>query len=519
MGVVFFNGAGGPSSSVKGLLVTDLTTLIGTQDKQVVETVGYHAEGDGGGGVFYWEAGSVVAANGGTVFGSLASGRWFRRYFGGDINIKWFGAKGDGVTNDSPSFDLALSIIDTKGITIRIPFGVYNLSKAIEIAPVVGQTGQSCWSFVGEGSSTYVNDIFGGAQWPGSVYGSVLYFSNPANAGFKSTDVTLKVKPYFEKLALLGPGSGTQAAIDGASTGTFWAIGYRDLGIYNFYKGIHVATFYSSQNMCNLHIRGCNTGIHLSDSTNLSFFGTQIERCTIGILSSGEGVVAGGTLNTAFYGGLIQSCTTGISINDTTFGFLMSNFWFEQNTRSIDLSCTFGSARSLTFEACRESSGFTILEPAVNSVRGVTLIGCDMPGVVWPVGGKIVEVNNLLGTQTTLALSVSAGDANIANWTDPVVIFDGGNASGTYTPDWLQNRHIVLVLTGDITIQLPTNMPRGAEIEFVFRQTGIGGWTVAWAGGYITDWSDVGSAVNKIASIRFRKYAVWTIQTSRLGWT
>ena len=50
------------------------------------------------GGVFIYRPTGV--ANGGTIFDSSSTGKWHRQYDGA-VNVKWFGAKGDGVTDDT----------------------------------------------------------------------------------------------------------------------------------------------------------------------------------------------------------------------------------------------------------------------------------------------------------------------------------------------------------------------------------------------------------------------------------
>ena len=62
--------------------------------------------GDGGGGVFYFD-GSILktSENGGFIIKSTYDaslyGCWVRIYNGGPINVRWFGAKGDGTTDDT----------------------------------------------------------------------------------------------------------------------------------------------------------------------------------------------------------------------------------------------------------------------------------------------------------------------------------------------------------------------------------------------------------------------------------
>ena len=65
----------------------------------VAHVAGYHAAGDGGGGQFWFDAGSTEVEDGGLVLapeGEAPAGRW-RRFVGGlRLSPKWFGARGGG---------------------------------------------------------------------------------------------------------------------------------------------------------------------------------------------------------------------------------------------------------------------------------------------------------------------------------------------------------------------------------------------------------------------------------------
>lgn len=88
--------------TIDDLKAIDVATLT---DKQQALVAGYSAPGDGGGGVFYFDAAASTADNGGTIFApSAGSGRWFRNY-SGPVNVKWFGAKGDDAGNGSGADD------------------------------------------------------------------------------------------------------------------------------------------------------------------------------------------------------------------------------------------------------------------------------------------------------------------------------------------------------------------------------------------------------------------------------
>lgn len=71
-------------------------------DGFVVEALGYSAKGDGGGGLLYWDAGSVEPDNGGTVFllaGATGPGRW-KRPEAGNLYPAQFGCDPSGMTVD-----------------------------------------------------------------------------------------------------------------------------------------------------------------------------------------------------------------------------------------------------------------------------------------------------------------------------------------------------------------------------------------------------------------------------------
>jgi hypothetical protein len=106
----------------------------------IVSTSGYSAAGDGGGALYVFDAAidaAYVTANPLISFRSI-NGRGFRLSEKQQLNIRMFGATGDGVTLDYPSFLAAHNYIGpfsragygyNVGVSsLFIPFGVYNLA-------------------------------------------------------------------------------------------------------------------------------------------------------------------------------------------------------------------------------------------------------------------------------------------------------------------------------------------------------------------------------------------------------
>lgn len=68
--------------------------------------VGYYGAGDGGGGIYWLDASDNTSAdNGGTVIVAADGGRW-KLTDSVKIDIRQFGAKGDGATDDTAAFEL-----------------------------------------------------------------------------------------------------------------------------------------------------------------------------------------------------------------------------------------------------------------------------------------------------------------------------------------------------------------------------------------------------------------------------
>lgn len=85
------------------------------------------------GGVFIYR--STGVANGGTIFDSSSIGKWYRKYDGA-INVKWFGAVGDGINDDLSSIQKCNDYVASSGTefgfkNIDFPDGIYVMSGTL----------------------------------------------------------------------------------------------------------------------------------------------------------------------------------------------------------------------------------------------------------------------------------------------------------------------------------------------------------------------------------------------------
>lgn len=97
-------------NTIKVKNIAELKLRKGTPEC-TVEVLGYYTEGDGGGGEFFWDNTSTIIDNGGTIIQvtNVLTGRW-KRIYNNKVHVKWFGAKGDGITNDTTFIQNAINL-------------------------------------------------------------------------------------------------------------------------------------------------------------------------------------------------------------------------------------------------------------------------------------------------------------------------------------------------------------------------------------------------------------------------
>lgn len=123
------NGGGNSKIYLLDPGIAQITTVAGLRlTTSPTASAIYHTT-DYGKGDWYYDATDVSSAdNTGTIL--VAGTKRFKRIYAGALNPKWFGAKGDGVTDDIAAFDLMIAANPVGG-HVTIPAGDFRISRTL----------------------------------------------------------------------------------------------------------------------------------------------------------------------------------------------------------------------------------------------------------------------------------------------------------------------------------------------------------------------------------------------------
>ncbi|MGF6849797.1 hypothetical protein QFZ51_005032 [Chitinophaga sp. W3I9] len=143
-------------------LRADVTAL---NPNDLIHLLGYYSPGDGGGGDFYWDATSTDTDNGGSVIKrtAIAVGR-FKAILNDVINVKRFGAKGvGGSDDDTQAIANALAACVATGIQVLyLPQGEYATTQDIVLTQdhqiIKGESRDDAIIVLNSGAKVIVNN-------------------------------------------------------------------------------------------------------------------------------------------------------------------------------------------------------------------------------------------------------------------------------------------------------------------------------------------------------------------------
>ncbi len=196
LGITGATGSIGPTGTE--LTLPNIASLRATAPNSSLESLvveGYYIPGDGGGGTFFYDSTDVITPdNGGTVI--VASGssdptaRWKRIYVPRNISAKWFGAKGDGATDDTIALTNCLDLAQNlNGASIYLPSGIYVISETLNVTVSnvsIKGDGHPVWTDVNP-DQDYTCISWNGAS--GAAMLSVSAIEGPSNDVISCVDV------------------------------------------------------------------------------------------------------------------------------------------------------------------------------------------------------------------------------------------------------------------------------------------------------------------------------------------
>lgn len=154
-GVGSGGGGVGSGASFNVATIAALKAVTGQQNGDVAVVEGYYAAGDRGGGSFFYASASSGADNGGTIIspnGSPPTGRWISLSTG-DYTFRQFGAKGDGVTNDTTAVTRCIAASAAAPANARATPGTYLVSGGTISVTGVRLTAEPGSQIYGAGAS------------------------------------------------------------------------------------------------------------------------------------------------------------------------------------------------------------------------------------------------------------------------------------------------------------------------------------------------------------------------------
>ena len=142
------SGGGSSSTFTNCLNVTALEALA-ENAASLVSVDSYSTVGDNGGGLFFWNS-SATASDGGIFVepsSAPATGRW-QRLFSGNINPRWFGATGDGTTNDTAAFTAAAAYAIANNMALELDNGTFYLATqpTLTNVPIIINDAEFKWA-------------------------------------------------------------------------------------------------------------------------------------------------------------------------------------------------------------------------------------------------------------------------------------------------------------------------------------------------------------------------------------
>lgn len=177
--------------------ITDLRSLTGLVDGQRISVTSYYAgwaalaEGPKGGGEVVADASDTTSADDGGVIFVTVEGVRVKRVFSGDVNLRWFGARGNGTADDTPAVKAAVLYCITNQKALFCPSGTYIIKPITDGGPVYLNKGITAdgmgLTMYGEGRGKTIFKEGDGETETGGRFTTMFYcwLDDPATNAFR----------------------------------------------------------------------------------------------------------------------------------------------------------------------------------------------------------------------------------------------------------------------------------------------------------------------------------------------
>jgi len=353
------------------LILENISELIGYDVTYgTIYAKGYYAPNDGGGGIFSYDSTiDKSTANGGTIIDPSVSlalqgtgigiGCWIRQYSGA-INIKWFGAKGDGSTDDTSIIQATINYCLSNRKELYMPSGVYIITSLS-----INAGNKSLKIF---GTSSMRGDEFDAGT--GHEYGTILYAStiSGSTTAISISSASTQHRIILENISIQGVNDQSATAVDtttGLNIQNAPSTILQNVTIDRFKNGLVFANGWHSK-FYNLEITSCYIGITLGDGMNVvAIYSCRTTKCYIGVY-----VTNGGGLS--LHNHWFEDCSYGFNLHNPTDtnayeGLVLINPWFEDIAQdAITIGYQIGSSTLSTLDI----RDITLIDGHFDSITG-----------------------------------------------------------------------------------------------------------------------------------------------------
>ena len=313
----------------------------------------------------------------GSIYKKISHGRYvcLINFLEGDpVNVRWFGAKGDGVANDTKPFISALSFCDKSGRDFTVPHGCYILnSESINFRNknfnVIG-VGRPTLKYVGKGRA------FIAEPTADEDYFAATRIENFIIEGNSSTTVGFGIYGYVR-------GSIRNIEVKNVSRDAFLLAGCVSV-LFESLKFSGAKQDFRPE--YGIRMIGHKS---IDYTSNCTFINTIIEAYPkIGVnLINASGCI--------FTGGTFESCGTGLIISNACRLNTFENVWFEDNSvKDVEIAGTSNLFKNCNFQSSG-SEGTVIITAGKNTTF---------------VGGYLRFVQNKNATSNTLFLGCALNE-------------------------------------------------------------------------------------------------------------